>query len=80
MLFCSHALCHTGAVDHQYSIADLEEWCAVSASSLSSVSAICPLLKRFLSSATDAKSLLSAEARAGLVATVAVIKQASEGQ
>ena len=75
-----HALCRTGVVDHQYLIADLEEWCAASASSSSSVSAVCPLLKKFLTSATDSESLLSAEARAGLVATVTVIKQASEGQ
>ena len=62
-------------------MADLEEWCAASSySSSSSVSDVCPLLKRFILSATDSESLLRAEARAGLVATVAVIKQASEGQ
>ena len=81
MILC--VLFHTaGVIDHPYSISDLEEWCAATAASSSSpsVSAISPLLKKFLTSATDSESPLSSEARAGLVAMVAVIKQATDSQ
>ena len=64
-------LCRIGVADHEYSIVNLEEWCSASVSSiLSSVSAVCPLLKHQLQ--LDCESL-STEARARLVAAVTVI-------
>ena len=69
---------HTGVTDHQYSLADLEKWCASEIEASSAVSIACPLLKRFLTSAQDTS--LITEARSGLMATVALVKQASEGE
>ena len=76
-IYIFFACSHVGSIGHDYTLADLEQWCS-GIDPTSPVSSASPLLKNLLTSANDPS--LSNEARSGIVGVVALLKEASDGK